>query len=147
MRRMCLQCTITKSVEIIRRIQVCPIQELNFDSKENGGKKSISPKIKALKLCIHSRKMCLQGPIIERMEIMTRIQVCPFWWINFDFKENDKQKSFSHKIKASKSCIPMKRTCLLIKINLHKHLFPTILMILCLGLSSFCLTLKTILGF
>ena len=32
---------IIKRIEIIMRIQVCPISQINFDSKENGGKKRL----------------------------------------------------------------------------------------------------------
>ena len=43
---------ITKEIEIIMSIQVCLISRMNFDYKENGGKKSFSCKSKASISCI-----------------------------------------------------------------------------------------------
>ena len=45
--------SIVKRIEIITSIQVCLILWMNFDYKENYGKKSFSCKSKALILCIH----------------------------------------------------------------------------------------------
>ena len=75
--------------------QVCPFWWMNFDFKENDKKKSFSCKNKASKPCIPMKKTCLSCPITKKIEIMTRIHVCPFWWMNLDFKENDRTKSFS----------------------------------------------------
>ena len=47
---------ITKRMEIIMSIQVCLISWMNFDYKENGGKKSFSCKSKASILCIPMRR-------------------------------------------------------------------------------------------
>ena len=47
---------ITKRMEIIMSIQVCLISQINFDYKENGGKKSFSCKSKAIISCIPMRK-------------------------------------------------------------------------------------------
>ena len=45
-----------KKMEIIMSIQVCLISQMNFDYKENGGKKSFSCKSKASILCIPMRR-------------------------------------------------------------------------------------------
>ena len=47
------------------------------------------------------------------MEIITRIQVFPIWWTNFDPKKNGGNKSFSCKTKASKPWTLMRRISLL----------------------------------
>ena len=41
MRKMCLWCPVTKRMEIIMRIHVCLTWWMNFDSSENGERKSI----------------------------------------------------------------------------------------------------------
>ena len=43
---------IRKGMEIIMSMQVCPTSWMNFDYKENGGKKSFSCKAKASISCI-----------------------------------------------------------------------------------------------
>ena len=49
--------TITKRMEIIASIQVQLISQINFDYKENGGKKSFSIKPKATMSCIPMRRI------------------------------------------------------------------------------------------
>ena len=111
-RRTCLQFPIMKRMEILMRIQVCPILWTNFDSKENGGDKSFYCKTKASKPCIPMRRMRLWCPITKRVRIITRIQVCPIQGKNFDSKENGGKKIISCKTKALKSCIQSRKTCL-----------------------------------
>ena len=47
---------ITKRMEIVMSIQVCLISWMNFDYKENGGKKSFSCKSKASISCNPMRR-------------------------------------------------------------------------------------------
>ena len=59
--------------------------------------------------------MCL---ITKRMKIISKIKVCLIWWMNNDSKENGGKKSFSCQIKASISCILIRRLwflCLIMK--------------------------------
>ena len=82
---------------------VHPIWWMNFDFMENEELKSFSCKAKALKSRILMRTICLLCKMTIRMEIITRIHVCPIWWTNFESKEKGEKKSFSCKTKASKS--------------------------------------------
>ena len=86
---------ITKRIEIIMDIQVCPISRMNFEYKENDGKKGFS---------------MIVVPITKRIKIVMSIQVCLISRMNFDYKENDGEKSFSSKLKSSISCILMGKT-------------------------------------
>ena len=54
-----LQCLITKRIEVIIRTQVWLIWWINFDYKENGGKKIFSWQIKAIISCIPIRRTWL----------------------------------------------------------------------------------------
>ena len=47
---------ITKRIKIIMSIQVCLISQINFDYKENRGKKNFSCKLIASKSCIAIRR-------------------------------------------------------------------------------------------
>ena len=67
-----LQCPLTKRIEIIASIQVCLISQINFDYRENGGKKNFSCKSKASISCIPIWRTWL---LAKRMEIITSIQV------------------------------------------------------------------------
>ena len=39
----------------------------------------------------------------KKMKTIMGIQVCHFWWMNFDYKENGWEKSFSCQTKAPMS--------------------------------------------
>ena len=62
MKRMCLYYPITKRVEIIMRIQVCPVERMNSDSKESRGTKSISFKTK------HQNGVSYRGEHVNRAQ-------------------------------------------------------------------------------
>ena len=98
-------------MEIVRRIHFYLFWWKNFDSKENGGKKSFPWKTKASISCIPMMKMCLWWTITKKIKIIMSIHVFVIWWMNFDSMENGGKKSFSCKTKASKSWILMKKTC------------------------------------
>ena len=83
-----------------------PICWKNIDLEEYYGNKSFSSKSKASKLCISMTRMCLLCTITIRMEIMLGIQVCLFWWMNFDFMENNGKKKFSCKKQSIKTVSP-----------------------------------------
>ena len=72
---------------------------MNFDSKENGGKKSISYEHKASISCIIMWRSCLWCPITKKMEIIMRIHVHLTQWMNTDFKEMEERKAFYVKSK------------------------------------------------
>ena len=57
------------------------------------GKKMFSFKTEALILCSPMTKTCLWHPITKRMDIITRIRVCFFWWMNIDSKEMVERKA------------------------------------------------------
>ena len=78
-----------------------PYLTVKFDSKKNGRKKIFSCKTKTSTSYILIRWTCLWWPITEEMKIIMSIHVYLIWWINFDFKENGRRKSFSCKAKAS----------------------------------------------
>ena len=101
-----------KAMEIIASIHVSFIWWLNFDSKENGAKKSFSRETKAWISCILMKKISLWWPIIKEMKINMSIHVSLNWRIKFDSIKNGGKKSFSRETKASISCILMRRTCL-----------------------------------
>ena len=69
-RRTCLWWPITKKWKIIMSIHVCFIWWMNFDSKENGVKKSFSWEIKASMLCIPTWITCLWWLITKRIDII-----------------------------------------------------------------------------
>ena len=68
---------------------------MNFDSKENGGKKKFSYEINAPTLCIPKRRTSLWWPITKLWAIITSINVGPIRWMNFDSMENGGKNSFS----------------------------------------------------
>ena len=72
---------------------------MNFDSKENGGKKRIYCKTKVIKTVNPAEKNVFMGPNHKNIEIIMRIQVCSIRWMNFDSKENGGNKAFLAKLK------------------------------------------------
>ena len=100
---------ITKRMEIIRSIPVCLISWMNFDYKENGRKKNFSSKSKASISCNPIEENMIVVLITKSMEIIMGIQVYLISWINFHYKRNGGNKSFSCKCKASISSIPMRK--------------------------------------
>ena len=107
-KRMCLWCPIMKRMMIITRIQVYPIWGMNFDSKQNGGKKHFlqNQSIKIMYPNEENMFMCL---IMKGMEIIKKIKVYPIWWMNFDSKEKGRNKSFSCHAEASRPCNLMRK--------------------------------------
>ena len=97
---------ITKRIEIVMSIQVCPISRMNFDCEESGGKKALlaNPKHQIVYPSAENKTVM---PVTKRMEIITSIQVCLISRMNFDCKENGGKRSFSCKSKSSISCIPL----------------------------------------
>ena len=83
-----------KKIEIITRIHVCLISQINFICKENSGKKSFSCKYKALVSCIPMWRTWLWCLIIIKIEVITRIQVYLIARMNFDYKKNGEKKVF-----------------------------------------------------
>ena len=55
-----------------------PIWRINFDSEENGEKKSFSCQTKALELCIPMGKTCLWHPITKIIENFTKSKFVSF---------------------------------------------------------------------
>ena len=88
---------ITKSTEIVMKIQVWLISRLNFDYKENGKNKSFTYKSKASISCIPIWGAWSQCPITRKIEIFIRIQVWLMSRMNFDYRKNGGKKSFSYK--------------------------------------------------
>ena len=76
-------CPIRKRTDIIIRILVRLIWVLNFDSKENDGKRSFSCESKASISCILIR-MYFYSPITKRIEIVARILTYLILGMNFD---------------------------------------------------------------
>ena len=79
-----------KRIDIIKGIEVCLISRMNFDYKENGGKKAflLNPK--------HQYRVSQSGEhdcvaITKRMKIIMSIQVCLILQMNFDYKENGRK--------------------------------------------------------
>ena len=79
---------IIKKIVIIMSIHVYPFWQMNFDYKENGGKRGFSFKTKASILFIWIRRICLWCQMMNVMEIITSIRICLFWHIKFDVMEN-----------------------------------------------------------
>ena len=100
---------ITKGREIIVSIQVCVISWMNFDYKENGGKK-LFLQIQSLNIVYPNVENMIVVPMIKRMEIIMSIHICLIRWMNFGYKENARMKGFSCKSKVSILCILMRRT-------------------------------------
>ena len=61
---------ITKGMEIIKSIQVCPISQKNFDFKENGGKKAFFLQIQSLNIIYPNVENMIVVPITKRMKII-----------------------------------------------------------------------------
>ena len=70
----------------------------NFDSMENGGQKSflLEPKHQCYVYQLEEGVSIAQS---QKMKIITRIWVCPFWWMNFDSKENKGKNYFLSRLK------------------------------------------------
>ena len=90
-------------------IHVCLISQMNFDYKENEGKKAFLANSKhQYRASQRGEHDC--GAHNKKMEITVGIKVYLISRMNFDYKENGAKKSFSCKSKASRSCIPIWRT-------------------------------------
>ena len=102
---------ITKRMESVMGIQVCPISWLNFDYTENGGKKAFPANPKH-QYCVsyYGEHDCNANN--KKNGIVMGIQVCLVSWMNINYRENGGKKSISCKSKASRSCIPKWRTWL-----------------------------------
>ena len=98
---------ITKTMEIVTSIQVCPISWMTINYKENSGKKLFLLN-KSIKIVSPNEGRIIVVPTVNKMEIIMHFQVCLISWMNFDYKENGGNKSFSCQINASISCIPMR---------------------------------------
>ena len=90
MRRMNLWCLIIKRKEIIMWIHIYLNWKMNFNFK-NGGKRCFFYKTKALKSFIPKRRICLWCPILEWIEIIMWVHVCPSWWMNINSKKGRKE--------------------------------------------------------
>ena len=93
-------------------IQVCLISWMNFNYKENWGKKKLFLKIQGVNIMYPNGENTIVVPKAMKMDIITSIDVCPISRVNINYKENGEMKSFSCKSKASISCVPMRRTWL-----------------------------------
>ena len=84
---------ITKRMEIVMGIQVNLISWMNFDCKENSGKKAFlaNPSINIMYPNVENLTV---APITKTMEIIMCIHVCPFSRMNSDYMENGGKKSF-----------------------------------------------------
>ena len=56
-------------------IQVCPISRMNFDNKENGGKKHFLH-IQSINIMYPNEENMIVVPITKKIEIIMSIQVC-----------------------------------------------------------------------
>ena len=90
---------ITKGIEIIMGIQVCVISWMNINYKEGGGKK-LFMQFQNINIMYPKEKNMIVVPTTKWMEIIMIIQACLISWINIDYKENGRRKSFSCKSKA-----------------------------------------------
>ena len=93
-------------MEIVMGIQVCLISFMNFDYKENGGKKAFlaNPKHQ------YHVSQCGEHDCSannKKKENNISVHVCLISWMNFDYKENGGKKCFSCKSKAPISRVPM----------------------------------------
>ena len=91
---------ITKRMEIIMGIQVYLFSRMNFDFKENGGKKSFSCKSKASMSCIRIWRTLFSANNKKNRDYYEYPSLY-LSRINFDYKENRGKKSCSCKSKAS----------------------------------------------
>ena len=96
-------------MEIILIIQVCLISQVNFDCKENGGKKAFLANPKD-QYCVSqygehdcSANNKKNGDYYEYPSLS-------YFMNNFDYKENGRKKSFACKFKALISCVLVGRT-------------------------------------
>ena len=65
----------TKRIEIIMSIQVYLISQMNFDYKENSGKKTFFLQIKSITIMYPNKVNMIVVPIAKRIEIIASIQV------------------------------------------------------------------------
>ena len=93
MRRLCLWCPIVKRNVIIMWIHVYPNWQMKFDSK-----KWWEETFFLWNQCINSftplRRMSLWHLIMNKMEIIIWIYVCPNWHMKFDYKNSGKWSFF-----------------------------------------------------
>ena len=68
-------------------------------------KEKLFLQIQSIKIIYSYVENMIVVPRIKIMEIITDIQVCLISWMNFDYNENWRKKSFSCKSKVSISCI------------------------------------------
>ena len=114
---MCLWCAIVKGEVIIICIHVCPKWRTNFNSEENGGRKSFSNKTKTsvhlpqweneFMVPKHEKKKRLLCELV--LILIGRWTLIP---------KNSEKRGFSYETKASISFIPMTRMslwCLIMK--------------------------------
>ena len=103
---------------------------MNFDCKENYGKKNFSYENKALLSFIPMGRMCLLCPIMKRMEIIKCIHICHNWRTNIHPKKIVEKKLILYETKVSMSSTPMRRMYLWRLITkktrlLHASMFVT----------------------
>ena len=72
---------------------------MDFDYKENGGKKSFL-QIQSINIVYPNNENMIVVPITKGMEIIMTIQVCLISRISFDYTKNGGKKSFFCKSKA-----------------------------------------------
>ena len=74
-------------------LHVCLFSRMNFDCKENGGKKAfpVNPKHQ-YHVSHYEEHDCNASK--KGMEIVMGILVCLVLWINFNYKENGGEKAF-----------------------------------------------------
>ena len=84
---------ITKGMKIVMGIQVCLISWMNFDYKQNGGKKALfaNPKLQ-YRVSQHGEHYC--HPNNKKIDIIRSIQVSLISQTKFDYKENEVKKAF-----------------------------------------------------
>ena len=84
---------ITTRMEIIIGIQVCFNSRMNFDYKENGGKKAFLTN-RSINNVYPNVESFITVPITKKMEIIMCIHVCPISWMNLHYTRNGEKKAF-----------------------------------------------------
>ena len=102
-RWLCFYSPFTKRMEIVMRIHVRQLYGINFDFRENDGKKSFSCETKVSISCIIMRWMYFYSPITKRMEAFIKIHLCHIYRWNLILWKMMERRILVHLICGMKS--------------------------------------------